>query len=65
MNYVNKEPIVIPAGTVFYDTPVKTTYVSEHKECNIELGPDNTMTLIVPVEENDPHFNEVFTKLKE
>ncbi len=65
MKYVTKKKIVIPAGTVFDCAPSETKFFSPHVEAIISLGPDNTMSLIVPVECDQLAFKKIFTTLKE
>lgn len=63
MDYVLTEDLVIPRGTVFGEAPTNTKYYSDHVQADVALGPDNTVTVVVPIED-DVHFNRIFVELK-
>ena len=62
MKFRTKKDIVIPAGTEFHDAPVKTVRHTEHIETVLALGPDNTISVVVPLED-DEHFDEMFEQV--
>lgn len=57
--YRLRKDLVIPAGTEFHPGPRRTEYASLHVQAGVELGPDNTIDVTVPVED-DRHFRELF-----
>ena len=62
--YVLKKDLVIPAGTVFSPAAKKTVRHSEHVAHDAALGPDNTVSIVVPVEKDDEEFNAHFAELR-
>jgi hypothetical protein len=59
MNYQLRKPLTIPAGTIFTEAPSKTVYHSEHIQADVALGYDNTISVVVPVED-DAAFSRMF-----
>ena len=60
-----RRDLVIPAGTVFGDAPLRTEYAAPHSQATVELGPDNTIDVTVCSDpaERDAHFDALFEEV--